>query len=200
LLFLAERVDFHLRCAICVDWDTLTTGMDLAWLDINQPGALPHLVPGTEFASAASVGTGEDEVYYTLNGDPRVYRHTLSSGAVAVVHDFGAAGPARDVHVVGNRMVVVVGGRVTFGVHPSFGPTQWDSGGVLHVVDLPSGSDVILDGPGLFRRPQISPSGSGIVAEGYPLIITAATDGSGNVIGQDTTVSRRSDLYLFGQP
>ena len=104
-----------------------------------------------------SAGGNADEIYYTLSGDSRVFRQTLSTGAVTVVHDFGAAGIARDVHVVGNRMAAVVGGRVAYGIHPSFGPTQWDSGGVLHVVDLPSGTDATLDGPGLFRRPQVSP-------------------------------------------
>ncbi|MBA3553545.1 MAG: hypothetical protein H0W29_02120, partial [Gemmatimonadales bacterium] len=41
---------------------------------------------------------------YTLAGDSRVYRHTLSSDLVQVTHDFGAAGIARDVHLVGNRL------------------------------------------------------------------------------------------------
>jgi hypothetical protein len=76
---------------------------------------------------------------------------------------------------------------------------QWDSGGVLHVVDLQAGTDVTLDGPGLFRRPQISPSGSAIVAEGYSLIVTQAMLPGGE-IQSDTTVSERGDLFLFGQP
>jgi hypothetical protein len=199
LIYLAERVDYHIHCVLCVEWDTLTTGVDVAWLDLNQPGTLPRRIPGTDFASGVSVGATEDEVYYTLNGDSRVYRQTLSSGAVTVAYDFGSAGVARDVHVVGNRLVAVVGGRVTFGINPAFGPTQWDSGGVLHVVDLQSGSDVTLDGPGLSRRPQISPSGAAIVAEVYPLIITDVSP-PGGPEAQDTTVSRRSDLFLFGQP
>lgn len=87
-------------------------------------------------------------------------------------------------------MAAVVGGRVAYGIDPAFGPTQWDSGGTLHVVDLQSGSDVVLDGPGLFRRPQISPSGTGLVVEVYPLVVS----------GSNTQVSRRSDLYLYGLP
>lgn len=195
LVYLAERVDYHIRCEDCVEWDTLTTGADVVWLDLAQPGTLPRRVPGTDFASGVSVGAGEDEIYYTLNGDSRVYRQTLSSGAVTLAHDFGAAGAARDVHVVGNSLAAVVGGRVAYGVHPAFGPMAWDSGGVLHVVDLATGGDVILDPAGLYRRPQISPTGSAVVAENYPLILTASTAG-----GEDTTVSRRGDLYLFGQP
>ncbi|HEX7338154.1 MAG TPA: hypothetical protein VF252_13185 [Gemmatimonadales bacterium] len=194
LIYLAERVDYHIRCDRCVEWDTLATGMDVMWLDVAQPGS-PQRVAGTEFASGVSVGAGADEIYYTLNGDPRVYRQTLSTGAVTVAHDFGAAGAARDVHVVGNNLAAVVGGRVAYGVDPAFGPTAWDSGGVLHVVDLQTGGDVILDQTGLYRRPQISPTGSAVVAEGYRLILTS---GPGGEI--DTTVDRRSDLYLFGQP
>jgi hypothetical protein len=79
---------------------------------------------------------------------------------------------------------------VTYGINPAFGPTQWDSGGVLHVVDLQSGADVTLDGPGLFRRPQISPSGSALVVEVYPLMISGEPAG--------TVVSRQGDLYLYG--
>jgi hypothetical protein len=199
LVYLGERVDYHLRCERCVEWDTMITGRDVAWIDLTQPGSGPQLIAGTDNASSVSVGSSEDELYYTLNADPRVYRQTLSTGAVTVVHDFGALGSARDVHVVGPRMAAVVGGRVAYGIDPLFGPTQWDSGGVVHVVDLQSGTDVALDGPGLFRRPQISPSGSAIVAEGYPLVVTEVELPDGTVQA-DTTVSRRGDLFLFGQP
>jgi hypothetical protein len=110
-----------------------------------------------------------------------------------VVHDFGASGVARDVHAVGNRVTAVVGGRVAFSVDPRAGPVQWDSGGVVHVVELGETGSLALDTPGrLYRRPALSPDGGRIVAEGYPLIIT------GPVNAPDTTVSRSSDLYLFG--
>lgn len=197
LIYLAERIDYHIHCPICTEWDTMVTGRDVASIDLAQPGSTPQLIPGTDNASSVSLGTGMDELYYTLNADSRVYRQTLSSGAVTVAHDFGAAGIARDVHVVGNRMAAVVGGRVAYGIDPAFGPTQWDSGGIVHVVDLQSGTDVTLDGPGLSRRPQISPSGSAIVAEVYPLVIGQVPQPDGL---PDTTVSRRGDLFLFGQP
>lgn len=193
LVYLGERVDFRHTCDTCSEWDTLTTGVDVVSLDVRQPGSTPQRIPGTESASGVSVGANEDEIYYTRNADPRVYRLTLSTGVVSVAHDFGSAGSARDVHVVGNRMAVVVGGRVAYGLDPSFGLTQWDSGGTLHVVDLQTANDVTLGGPGLFRRPQISPSGTGLVVEVYPLII-----GGGDL--PDTVVSRRGDLYLYGLP
>jgi hypothetical protein len=190
LLYLGERVDFQHPCDTCAEWDTTVTSMDVVSLDVRQPGSIPQRIPGTENASGVSVGASPDEIYYTLADDSRVYRRTLSTGDVAVVHDFGAAGMARDVHVVGNRLAAVVGGRVKFGIDSSFGPTLWDSGGTLHVVDTESGADVALAGPGLFRRPQISPSGSALVVEVYPLTVSGEPP--------DTVVSRRSDLYLYG--
>lgn len=193
LLYLGERVDFMPHCDRCAEWDTVITGLNVVALDVTQPGGTPQLIPGTDNATGLSVGANEDEIYFTLSGDARVYRQTLSTGAVSVAFDFGAAGMVRDVHVVGSRMAAVVGGRVTYGIDPRFGPTQWDSGGVLHVVELPSGPDVVLDGPGLFRRPQVSPSGSAVVVEVYPLEI-----GLGDP--PDTLVSRRGDLYLYGLP
>ncbi|MEO8090175.1 MAG: hypothetical protein ABI703_07760 [Gemmatimonadales bacterium] len=193
LLYLGERVDFAPHCDRCAEWDTTTTGLNVVSLDVTQPGGTPQLIPGTDNASGLSRGADEDEIYFTLSGDARVYRQTLSTGAVGVAHDFGPAGVARDVHVVGSRMAAVVGGRVVYGADPRFGPTQWDSGGVLHVVDLSSGQDQVLDGPGLFRRPQVSPSGSALVVEMYPLEI-----GLGDP--PDTLVSRRGDLFLYDLP
>ena len=74
---------------------------------------------------------------------------------------------------------------------PTFGEAQRDSGGVIHVVDLASGDDVALqDDLLLFRHPVLSPTGDRVVAEGYPVTSTPL----------GTTVSRRSDLYLFAAP
>jgi len=202
LLFLAEAVTVLPLCEGCMR-DTLRSGLDAVWLDASTPGATPQAIPGTDNASGVSPGATEDEIYYTLNGDTRVYHQVLSSGAVSVVHDFGAAGIARDVHVVGSRMAAVVGGRVHFGVDPSLGPTQWDSGGVVHLVNLQDGSDVPLDDPtqgGLFRRPQISPSGTQVVVERNPYLFIEILDASGAVVGIDTTVIRVADLFLMGQP
>ena len=94
----------------------------------------------------------------------------------------------------------VVGGRVHFTIDPTFGPTQWDSGGFVHVVDLSNGSDLAVTGPSdraLYRRPQVSPAGSEVVVERYPLIIINNTGIGGTI---DTTVARDGDLYLVGQP
>jgi hypothetical protein len=194
IVFLGEAVTVLRPCQIC-PLDTLRSGLDAVWLDTDEASPVTlNVIAGTDFASGVSPGPTEDEIYYTLNGDSRVYRKQISTGAVAVAHDFGAAGFARDVHVVGNRMAVVVGGRVAFAADPSLGPTQWDSGGIVHVVNLQDGNDVILDAPeALSRRPQLSPSGSVVVAEVYPLIIL-------DFVPPDTIVSQDGDLYRFDLP
>lgn len=189
LIFVGGLATTHSDCVRC-PVDTIASGLKVDLLDLA--GGVLSPLPGTDFASGLSVGGSGDEIYFTLSGDTRVFRRTLSSGETAVVHDFGAAGIARDVHVVGGRLVAVVGGRVSFTVDPALGPVQRDDGGVIHVVDLASDGDLPLaSGDRLFRRPAISPGGDRIVAEGYAIVA---------VTGPDTTVSRASDLFLFPTP
>jgi hypothetical protein len=188
LLYLGEQVRYLRECLGC-PLDTLRSGLDATWLSVDGAGAQPQSIPGTEYASGVSAGQSENEVYYTIGGDSRVFKQNLSDGVVSVIYDFGGEGIARDVHVVGDRMVAVVGGRVSFGPHPIAGQVQWDTGGTLRVVDLQTGTQVSLDGPGLFRRPQISPSGSNIVVEVYPF---APAD------GEAPEAVERGDLYLYG--
>ena len=198
LVYVDALAAYRQLCSLC-PLATVVTGLSVALLDVAS-GAGGASLPGTDFASGASPGASADEVYYTLGGDTRVFRRVLSTGDVTVAHDFGAAGIARDVDVAGGRMTAVVGGRVAFSVDPALGPTQWDSGGVVHVVDLASGADVALDGPGLFRQPSLAPTGDRVVAEGYPLIIVGFEDPVTGELRADTTVSRNGDLYLFGAP
>jgi hypothetical protein len=191
LVYLAEAVDARYPCPppLCT-LDTMATGLAVAVLNLS-PGGSPAVLPGTTFASGVTTGSTGDEVYFTLNGDTRVYRRVLSTGDQTVVHDFGAAGVVRDVHVAGGRLTAIVGGRVHVVPDATFGQIQRDSGGVVHVVNLASDADVALeDQPHLFRRPVLAPTGDRLVAEGYPFIITNG----------DTTVSRKSDLYLFSAP
>jgi hypothetical protein len=195
LLYLAQASDVR-RPSPELPVDTMTTGMAVVTISVTPPGQ-PTVVPTPGFPSGVAAGASTDELYFTLNGDSRVFRRTLSSGDETVVFDFGPAAVARDVQVVGQRMAAVVGGRVHVVPDPTFGEVQRDSGGVIHVVDLASGGDATLDREGLlFRHPVLSPDGERVVAEGYPLVIIAnpATETA------DTTVSRRSDLYLFSAP
>src|SRR5919112_2160766 len=111
VLYLGERVDYQRKCDTCVEWDTTISGVDVVSLNISEPGSVPQPIPGTENASGVSAGATDDEIYYTISGDSRVYRRTLSAGGVEMGHDFGVAGPGRGGHVVGSRMAGVVGGR-----------------------------------------------------------------------------------------
>jgi hypothetical protein len=126
------------------------------------------VLPGTDYASSVAAGESGDELYYTLGGDSRVYRLTLSTYAVSVVHDFGAAGIARDVDVRGTKLVAVVGGPIIFNFNSTINAgIQFDTlGGDVHVVDLSTGADTTLAAQGrLFRHPALSPAGNWVVAE-----------------------------------
>jgi hypothetical protein len=181
--------------ADCFQCPTDTIVANLKVVTLSPAGGQPAVVAGTDFASGLSAGSTEDEIYYTLGGDSRVFRRTLSTGAADVAYDFGPAGIARDVQVTGQRLVAVVGGRVAFVINPVLGPTQRDSGGVVHVVDLATNTDRSLDqGRVLFRHPSLSPDGAHLVAEGHALVITS----SGGIA--DTSVNRDSDLYLLDAP
>jgi hypothetical protein len=192
LVFIGGNVAILADCFQC-PLDTVVANLKIVTLD--AAGGAAAAVPGTDFASGLSPGSTEDEIYYTLGGDSRVFRRMISTGGVEVAHDFGAAGIARDVHVLGGRLIAVVGGRVAFVVNPVLGPTQRDSGGVVHVVDLATNADQPLDQPRvLFRHPALSPDGGHLVAEGHSLLIS----NTGGIA--DTTVSRDSDLYLLDVP
>jgi WD40-like Beta Propeller Repeat len=181
--FVAQRPCPDETCPL----DTLLVSTEVTTLTLD--GSTATAVPGTELATGVAPIDDGTAILYTIANDSRIYRRVIGSGEVTVAHDFGDAGIARDVHAVGIRVTAIVGGRVAFSVDPRAGPVQWDSGGVVHVLDLGDSDSQALDTPGrLYRRPALSPDGTRVVAEGYPLI----------VVGSDTTVSKSGDLYLFG--
>jgi hypothetical protein len=189
LVYVGQHFDVKRDCPACI-LDTVLTSTEVTTLTVD--GMTATAVPGTELATGVAPILDGTAILYTLPNDTRIYRRVLAGGEVTVVHDFGPAGVARDVHAVGNRVIAVVGGRVAFSEDPRFGPVQWDSGGVVHVLDLGQPSSTRLDTPGrLYRRPALSPDSTRIVAEGYPLTITGPVD------APDTTVGRSADLYLF---
>ena len=126
------------------------------------------ILPGTDYASSVVVGMDTDELYFTLGGDPRVLRYTISTGVITVVYDFGAAGFARDIQVRGSKLVAVVGGpTVSYGLNASVNLNlQIDTiGGEIHVVDLIAGTDTTISGGRFFRHLALSPAGDRLVAE-----------------------------------
>jgi hypothetical protein len=197
LVYVGQQFRLRLPCVGCA-LDTIRIGQGVTLLALDQPGAPPISLPGTAYATGVATGADPDQVFYTLGGDSRVYRRTLSTGAVDIAHDFGPAGVARDISLAGNQLAAVVGGRVHFVVDAEFGPVQWDSGGEVHVVNLGTGEDSVLDpGQMLFRRPAIAPGGTALVAEGYETTIIRVSE---QPIDFDTLVSRASDLFLYGAP
>jgi len=191
LVYLGQRFVAQRPCPELCPLDTLRVSTEVTTLSMADGTAA--VVPGTELATGVAAVSDGAAILYTLPNDARIYQRVLAGGAVTVVHDFGAAGVARDVAAAGNRVAAIVGGRVAFSVDPRAGSVQWDSGGVVHVVELGEDGSVALDTPGrLYRRPALSPDGTRVVAEGYPLILTSTAT------GVDTTVGKSGDLYLFG--
>ncbi len=173
--------------------DTLLYGTEVTLLDIATSPARGIAISGTAEATGVAPVADGSAVLYTLTNDTRLYRRELSSGATSVIHDFGPAGIVRDVHAAGGRVAVIVGGRVAYIDHPIAGLTQFDSGGTLHVLDVSGENEVVLDAVDrLFRRPAVSPDGTQVLAEGFPLIITGPAN------ARDTAVGKSGDLFLFG--
>jgi hypothetical protein len=142
------------------------TGLEIVTLDLGAVTPVLAIVPGTDSASSVAVGMTGDTIYFTRNGDSRVYRYTFSSDRTDTIHDFAAAGIARDVAIANGRLLAVVGGNVRYTADPVLGPVQVDSGGDLHFVTLVTGAEtVISDAASFFRRPAFSPGGRKVAVE-----------------------------------
>ncbi|MGH7538668.1 MAG: hypothetical protein ACREMF_08545, partial [Gemmatimonadales bacterium] len=164
LVFVAQHVEYVSLCRGCPP-DTLSSGVEIARIELGGPTPTLSVLPRTDQASSLDVA-GSDTIYFTVNADPRVFRLILSIDLLEVVRDFGAGVVARDVQVVGQRLVAVVGGNVATISQPGVGTFQVDSGGTLVLVDLAGGLETPLTPPGLlFRRPALSPDGRRVVAE-----------------------------------
>jgi len=164
LVYVGQLVAYIPPCNGCPP-DTVSTGLELVRLDFRGPVPVRTMLPGSDQASSVAVVT-PDTLYFTINGDTRVFSLALSTDAIGVVHDFGLGGIARDVQVAAGRLVAVVGGNVSFFTDPVIGPVQKDDGGPLVLVDRNTGVETP---PGLagmmFRHPALSPAGTSVVAE-----------------------------------
>jgi hypothetical protein len=172
LVYVGQRVAYVPPCSRCPP-DTVPSGLELVRLDFGGPVPVLSMLPGSDQASSVAVA-GRDTVLFTVNGDSRVFRLDLSTDSLAVVHDFGAGGIARDVQVAGNKLLAVVGGNVSFTNDPSVGSLQRDGGGTIFAVDLPTGTETPVTPVGfLFRHIALAPSGTRLVAE---LVLGATAD------------------------
>lgn len=196
-IYLAQSVFYMSPCNGC-EVDTVRSGIELVKLDLSGPAPAISTIPNTQDASSATVSPGDGGVYFTRNGDSRVFELDIVTGAVTIVHDFGSAGIARDVEVVGTRMVAVVGGKISYYLDPSVGLVQKDFAGQLWEVDLTTGDAQPLPVAGqFFRRPALSPAADRLAAEAYPTTISSCAPPIGCI---DTVVSRASDLWLIDLP
>ena len=158
LVYVAQHVAYITPCPRC-PVDTLPSGLELVRFDFSGPVPVLTMLPGSDQASSVAVAA-PDTLYFTVNGDSRVFSLAVSTGSIAVIHDFGFAGIARDVQVAGRRLVAIVGGNVTYYIDPAAGTIQQDGGGALILVDRNTGTETPL-GPGglFFRHPALAPSG-----------------------------------------
>ncbi len=164
LVYVAQHVAYITPCRGC-PVDTLPSGLELVRLDFSGPVPVLTMLPGSDQASSVAVAA-PDTLYFTVNGDSRVFSLALSTDSVAVVHDFGSGGIARDVQVAGRRMVAVVGGNFTLSTDPTAGTIQQDAGGPLFQVDLDTGNETLLTPLGVFfRHPALAPSGTRVIGE-----------------------------------
>jgi hypothetical protein len=172
LVYVGQRFAYVPPCFRCPP-DTVPSGLELVRLDFGGPVPVRSMLPGSDQASSVAVAGG-DTVWFTVNGDSRVFRLVLSTDSLAVVHDFGSGGIARDVQVAGNTLLAVVGGNVSFTNDPSVGLLQRDGGGTIVAVDLSTGTETLVTPVGfLFRRIALDPNGTRLVAE---LVTGATTD------------------------
>jgi hypothetical protein len=172
LVYVGQHVAYIGACPQCPP-DTLPSGLEIVRLDYRGPVPILTMLPGSDQASSIAFAA-PDTVFFTVNGDSRVFSLSLSTDSVRVVHDFGAAGIARDVQVAGHRLLAVVGGNVAFFTDPSAGPIQRDDGGPIILVDRDTGTETPLGPLGfMFRHPALDSSGTRIIAE---LVLAGTTD------------------------
>ncbi|MEO8201890.1 MAG: hypothetical protein ABI679_15270 [Gemmatimonadota bacterium] len=196
-IYLGQQVLYPRPCNGCPA-DTVRMGLDLVKLDLSGTTPSISIIPNTHDASSVAVNPQGGGIFFTKNGDSRVFQIDPATSNVTIVHDFGALGIARDVQVSGTRMIAVVGGRVSYGDIPGLGTIQKDASGVLWEVDLTNGNAIDLTVTDRwFRRPALSPAGDRLVAEGYFARISSCSPPFGCL---DTTVGRDPDLWLFDLP
>ncbi len=196
-IYLGQKVQYVAPCRGC-EIDTLRTGLEVMLLDLSGGVPAIDVVPNSSETSSLAVGLDPDLIYFTRNGDSRVYRRSLATGSIEILHDFGPGSIARDVAVRGTTLYAVAGGLVSFFFDSTLGTVQQDHAGWLERVELTNGSQArIAIGNRWFRRPTISPADGRVVAEAYTYAITSCSPPIGCM---DTTVARTADLWLIEAP
>ena len=159
---IGERLTYPVPCRGCAR-DTVRTGLDILLVDFAVPAApvLSRFAFGDSASSLAASADG-DTLYFTRDGDSRVYRHTFSTDQTDTLYDF-AIGIARDVTVGGGKLAAIVGGQVSYVVDSILGGSQPDHGGPMFLLN---GATVVQigDPSWLFRRPALASDGQRVIA------------------------------------
>ena len=168
-------------------------GTRVAVLDLSAPGGIAGGAAGQRLRLGCRARLDRRrDLLHLERGHPRVSPRAFDRRS-ELVHDFGAAGVARDVHVAGGRLTAVVGGRVH--VLPGRRRSARSSGTAAASSTWwtwpPTPTWRSTTGRTCSAGPCWRPTGDRLVAEGYPLIVSGALD---------TTVGRKGDLYLFSAP
>ena len=153
LAFIGEHVTFQRPCRTCA-LDTVSVGIGIVIADITGSALVLTRMPDGDSTSSLAGSLNGDTVYFTKNGDSRVFRRTLSTAQTDTLLDF-VIGAARDVTVGNGRLAAVVGGSAGTA-------TSSDRGGALFLVTGGVQSQ-IGDTLSLYRRPALSPDGTRLV-------------------------------------
>ncbi len=166
-----ERVTYPRPCSSCVA-DTVRSGIGIMIVDFaGATPVLTRLADGDSASSLAAAANG-DTLYFTRDGDSRVYRHTFTGGVTDTLYDFGF-GIARDVSVANGTFAAVVGGAVSYAVDSILGGSQPDHGGPLFLFSPGNPPTQVGDPAWLFRRPAVSPDGTHLVVSAWNAAATA---------------------------
>lgn len=157
LIFVTTRVDYLGPQSA----DSAESGLQIERLDLDHPPATPDILANTELASSVDPLPDGRGFYYTVNGDSRVYRRILATGATDTIFDFGGQGIARDVRMADSVLYAVVGGDVSIvpADTSATGMIQRDHGGDLMRVDLRTGATTPISFGLLAQDPVLSRDG-----------------------------------------
>ena len=168
---IGERVTHPRPCRTCAV-DTVRTGLGILIIDFGGATSTISRLAGGDSASSLALSANRDTLYFTRDGDSRVYRQVLAGGETDTLLDFGF-GIARDVAVSSGKIVAVVGGAVSYSVDSILGGSQPDHGGPLYLVSGGGAPVQIGDPSFLFRRPALAPDGKSLVAAAWNASTTA---------------------------
>lgn len=205
-------------CNSCKQNDTLETGVQVFWVDMQSTPPVVTPIPGTDRASSFSF-VAPDTIYFTLNNDNRILRTRIAGGAVDSVFAFATdsndapagfrsavATIARGVQVTGHTAYAVLGGRVQYHPDSGSGEAQQDWGGKVHKINLTTGADTALSmapppvglGYVWMRHLALSPDGSMLTGEGRPVLLQQIVGGTW--LGTDTTISPTANIWEYIHP